>query len=175
MEEAIFLSKFATEVKIVHRRDEFRASAIMLDRAREVENIEFVTPYVVDRFEEGEHGALETAVLKHAQTGDERREDVDGTFVAIGHVPNSKIVLGQLQTDDGDYVLTEGKSTRTNRPGVFAAGDIVDHIYRQAVTAAGTGAMAALDAERFLAAEEGHEATALTAPRAEAEDSRTAA
>jgi thioredoxin reductase (NADPH) len=150
MEEAIFLSKFASVVKIVHRRGEFRASKIMIDRAREIENIEFVTPYVIDRFEEGEHGALETAVLKHAETGEERREDVDGTFVAIGHEPNSKIVLGQVQTDDGGYVLTEGKSTRTNRPGVFAAGDLVDHIYRQAVTAAGTGCQAALDAEWYL-------------------------
>jgi thioredoxin reductase (NADPH) len=150
MEEAIFLSKFASEVKVVHRRDEFRASAIMIDRAREIENIEFMTPYVIDRFEEGEHGALETAVLKHAETGEEQRVEVDGTFVAIGHEPNSKIVLGQVQTDDGDYVLTEGKSTRTNRPGVFAAGDLVDHIYRQAVTAAGTGCQAALDAEWYL-------------------------
>jgi thioredoxin reductase (NADPH) len=150
MEEAIFLSKFATEVKIVHRRDEFRASAIMLDRAREIENIEFLTPYVIVRFEEGAHGALETAVLEHVETGEERREEVDGTFVAIGHEPNSKIVIGQVQTDEDDYVLTEGASTRTNRPGVFAAGDLVDHIYRQAVTAAGTGCQAALDAEWYL-------------------------
>ncbi|MEA2438899.1 MAG: thioredoxin reductase [Thermoleophilaceae bacterium] len=150
MEEAIFLSKFASEVKVVHRRAEFRASKIMIDRARDIENIEFVTPYVVDRFEEGHHGALETAVLKHAVTGEERREEVDGTFVAIGHEPNSKIVLDQVQTDDGGYVLTEGKSTRTDRPGVFAAGDLVDHIYRQAVTAAGTGCQAALDAEWYL-------------------------
>jgi thioredoxin reductase (NADPH) len=150
MEEAIFLSKFATTVKVVHRRAEFRASKIMIDRARAIENIEFLTPYVVDRFEEGAHGALETAVLTHAETGEELREEVDGTFVAIGHEPNSKIVLGQVQTDDGGYVLTEGTSTRTNRPGVFAAGDLVDHIYRQAVTAAGTGCQAALDAEWYL-------------------------
>jgi thioredoxin reductase (NADPH) len=150
MEEAIFLSKFASVVMVVHRRDEFRASKIMIDRAREIENIEFLTPYVIDRFEEGEHGALETAVLKHAETGEERHEAVDGTFVAIGHEPNSKIVLGQVQTDPDGYVITEGKSTRTNRPGVFAAGDLVDHIYRQAVTAAGTGCQAALDAEWYL-------------------------
>src|SRR4051794_27431425 len=150
MEEAIFLSKFASVVKVVHRRDEFRASKIMIDRAREIENIEFMTPYVIDRFEEGEHGALETAVLKHSETGDELREMVDGTFVAIGHEPNSKIVLGQVQMDEDGYVITEGKSTRTNRPGVFAAGDLVDHIYRQAVTAAGTGCQAALDAEWYL-------------------------
>jgi thioredoxin reductase (NADPH) len=150
MEEAIFLSKFATEVKIVHRRAEFRASKIMLDRAREIENIEFLVPFVIDRFEEGQHGALETVVLRHAETGEERREEVEGTFVAIGHEPNSKIVLGQVETDENGYVLTEGRSTRTNRPGVFAAGDVVDHIYRQAVTAAGTGCQAALDAEWYL-------------------------
>jgi thioredoxin reductase (NADPH) len=150
MEEAIFLSKFASKVMVVHRRDEFRASAIMIDRAREIENIEFLTPYVVVRFEEGAHGALETIVMEHVETGEERREEVDGTFVAIGHEPNSRIVTGQVQTDDGNYVLTEGKSTRTNRPGVFAAGDLVDHIYRQAVTAAGTGCQAALDAEWYL-------------------------
>jgi len=89
-------------------------------------------------------------VLENVETGEERREEVDGTFVAIGHEPNSRIVIGQVQTDDGNYVLTEGKSTRTNRPGVFAAGDLVDHIYRQAVTAAGTGCQAALDAEWYL-------------------------
>jgi thioredoxin reductase (NADPH) len=150
MEEAIFLSKFATVVKVVHRRSEFRASAIMLDRARQIENIEFLTPYDIVRFEEGQHGALETVVLRHGETGEERREEVEGTFVAIGHEPNSKIVLGQVETDDGGYVLTEGKSTRTNRPGVFASGDVVDHIYRQAVTAAGTGCQAALDAEWYL-------------------------
>ena len=150
MEEAIFLSKFASVVKVVHRRDEFRASKIMIDRAREIENIEFLTPYVIERFEEGEHGALETAVLRHVETGEERREEVDGTFVAIGHEPNSRIVLGEVETDEDGYVLTEGKSTRTNKPGVFAAGDLVDHIYRQAVTAAGTGCQAALDAEWYL-------------------------
>jgi thioredoxin reductase (NADPH) len=150
MEEAIFLSKFATTVKVVHRRAEFRASKIMLDRARQIDNIEFVVPYVIDRFEEGDHGALETAVLRNADTGEELREEVDGTFVAIGHEPNSRIVAGQVETDENGYVLTEGKSTRTNLPGVFAAGDLVDHIYRQAVTAAGTGCQAALDAEWYL-------------------------
>jgi thioredoxin reductase (NADPH) len=150
MEEAIFLSKFATTVKVVHRRAEFRASKIMIDRAREIENIEFLVPYVVERFEPGDSGSLETAVLRHAETGEERREPVDGTFVAIGHEPNSRIVLDQVETDDGGYVLAKDRSTRTNRPGVFAAGDLVDHIYRQAVTAAGTGCQAALDAEWYL-------------------------
>jgi thioredoxin reductase (NADPH) len=150
MEDALFLSKFASNVKIVHRRDEFRASAIMLDRARDTENIELVTPYAVDRFEGGDNGSLARAVLEHRETGEERPLEIDGAFVAIGHAPNSKIVLGQVDTDDEGYVITEGKSTRTNVPGVFAAGDLVDHTYRQAVTAAGSGCMAALDAERYL-------------------------
>jgi thioredoxin reductase (NADPH) len=150
MEEAIFLSKFASEVLVVHRRSEFRASKIMIDRARDIDNIEFLVPYVIEAFEPGDSGSLETAVLRHSETGEERREKVDGTFVAIGHEPNSRIVLDQVQTDAGGYVLVEGTSTRTNRPGVFAAGDLVDHIYRQAVTAAGTGCQAALDAEWYL-------------------------
>ena len=150
MEEAIFLSKFGSTVQVVHRRDEFRASQIMLDRAREIENIEFVTPYVVDRFEEGEGGSLSRAVLRHASTGEERVEDVDGAFIAIGHEPSSQIVRGQVETDENGYVLTEGNSTRTGVPGVFAAGDLVDHTYRQAVTAAGSGCQAALDAEWYL-------------------------
>ena len=150
MEDAIFLSKFASDVKIVHRRDEFRASKIMLDRARETENIELVTPYVIDRFEPGENGSLGRAVLEHRENGEQRPVDIDGAFIAIGHAPNSKIVVDQVDTDDEGYVVTEGNSTRTNLRGVFAAGDLVDHTYRQAVTAAGSGCMAALDAERYL-------------------------
>ncbi len=150
MEEAIFLSKFASTVYLVHRRDEFRASAIMIDRARAIENIEFLTPFVIERFEEGEGGLLERAVLKNVETGEHRELDVDGTFVAIGHQPNSRIVEGQVELSESGNVITDGKSTRTNRPGVFAAGDLVDDIYRQAVTAAGTGCQAALDAEWYL-------------------------
>jgi thioredoxin reductase (NADPH) len=150
MEDAIFLSKFASEVKIVHRRDEFRASAIMLDRAKRQDNIELVTPYVVDRFEAGEDGSLGRAVLRHTGDGSERVLEIEGAFIAIGHAPNSRIVAGQVATDENGYVLTEPGSTRTNLPGVFAAGDLVDHTYRQAVTAAGSGCMAALDAERYL-------------------------
>ena len=150
MEEAIFLSKFASEVDIAHRRDEFRASAIMLDRAREKENVSLLTPYVVDRFEAGDEGSLETAVLRNVETDDENRLSVDGTFVAVGHIPNSRIVVGQVDVDDAGYVITESKSTRTNLPGVFASGDLVDHTYRQAVTAAGSGCQAALDAEWYL-------------------------
>ncbi|HEX6461093.1 MAG TPA: thioredoxin-disulfide reductase [Thermoleophilaceae bacterium] len=148
MEDAIFLSKFASTVQIVHRRDEFRASQIMYERARDTENIELVTPYVVERFE-GEPG-LETAVLKHAETGEEKRLDIAGAFIAIGHKPNSAIVEDQVATDQNGYVATEGKSTRTGLAGVFAAGDLVDHTYRQAVTAAGSGCQAALDAEAYL-------------------------
>jgi thioredoxin reductase (NADPH) len=150
MEEAIFLSKFAAEVTVVHRRDEFRASRIMLERARAQENIHWLTPYVVDEFLTGDDGALARVRVRHVDTGETRELVVDGAFVAIGHEPQSELVVGQVDTDDEGYVLTEGKSTRTNRPGVFAAGDVVDHTYRQAVTAAGTGCQAALDAEWYL-------------------------
>jgi thioredoxin reductase (NADPH) len=150
MEDAIFLAKFASTVGIVHRRDEFRASAIMLDRAKDTENIEFLTPYVVDRFEAGENGALSHAVLKSTQGGEDRDIEIQGAFVAIGHAPNSELFEGQLElTEDGNVVVEPG-STRTALPGVFAAGDLVDHTYRQADTAAGSGCMSALDAERYL-------------------------
>jgi thioredoxin reductase (NADPH) len=150
MEDAIFLSKFADKVGIVHRRDEFRASKIMLDRARDTGNIELITPYLVDRFEAGADGSLTRAVLAGADGGDRRELAVDGAFIAIGHAPNSEIVKGQVELDDEGYVVTEPRSTQTDVAGVFAAGDLVDHTYRQAVTAAGTGCMAALDAERYL-------------------------
>jgi thioredoxin reductase (NADPH) len=150
MEDATFLSKFANKVSIVHRRPEFRASAIMLDRARDAQNIELVTPYVVDRFEPGENGSLSRAALRNVEDESERQVEIDGAFVAIGHRPNSAIVEGQLELDQNGYVQVEGHSTRTGVPGVFAAGDLVDHTYRQAVTAAGSGCMAALDAEWYL-------------------------
>ncbi len=150
MEDATFLAKFASKVSIVHRRDEFRASAIMLDRARETENIELVTPYVVDRFEAGDNGSLGKAVLKNADDGSEKEVPVDGAFVAVGHRPNSELVADQVEVDEQGYVQVEAGSTLTDVPGVFAAGDLVDHTYRQAVTAAGTGCMAALDAEAYL-------------------------
>jgi thioredoxin reductase (NADPH) len=150
MEEAIFLSKFASTVTIVHRRDEFRASAIMLDRARQIENIEFLTPYAPVRLEAGDDGSLNKAVLVHAETGKERELEIDGVFVGIGHRPTSRIVDGQLPLDEDGYVVTEGKSTRTSVPGVFGSGDLVDHTYRQAITAAGSGCQAALDAEWYL-------------------------
>jgi thioredoxin reductase (NADPH) len=150
MEEAIFLAKFASKVHVVHRRDEFRASKIMLERARAMENIEFLTPYVVEEFHEGDGPFERVARLRNTETGEERELPFGGAFIAIGHEPQSVLVEGQVQTDDEDYVVTEGKSTRTGVPGVFAAGDLVDHTYRQAVTAAGSGCQAALDAEWYL-------------------------
>jgi thioredoxin reductase (NADPH) len=150
MEEAIFLAKFAETVTVVHRRDEFRASKIMLERARAVENIVWKTPYVVEELVAGENGALGHARLRHLETGESTDEPLTGAFIAIGHEPQSEIVRGQVDVDADGYVAVEGRSTRTNRPGVFAAGDLVDHTYRQAVTAAGSGCQAALDAEWYL-------------------------
>ncbi len=150
MEDAIFLSKFASKVGIVHRRGEFRASKIMLERARSTENIELLTPFTVGSFEAGEDGALGTVELVNTEGGEDRELPIDGAFIAIGHRPNSAIVEGQVKTDEEGNVITEPDSTLTGLPGVFAAGDLVDHVYRQAVTAAGSGCMAALDAERYL-------------------------
>jgi thioredoxin reductase (NADPH) len=150
MEEAIFLSKFASKVTVVHRRDEFRASKIMLDRARQQENIELLTPYTVEQLLGGENGALCRAVLLNTDTGERRELEINGAFIAIGHEPQSELVTGQLELDENGYVLTDGRSTRTKLPGVFAAGDLVDHTYRQAITAAGSGCQAALDAEWYL-------------------------
>jgi len=150
MEEAIFLAKFASKVTIVHRRDEFRASKIMLERARALDNIEFLTPYVVEEFVAGDDGALGHAVVRNLDTDETRELPMTGAFIAIGHEPQSALVDGQVETDAEGYVVTEGNSTLTNRPGVFAAGDLVDHTYRQAVTAAGSGCQAALDAEWYM-------------------------
>ncbi len=150
MEEALFLAKFASKVTVVNRRDEFRASKIMLDRARRTENIEWLTPYVVDQFRAGETGALEEADVSNLESGEHRELPMAGAFIAIGHVPQSEIVRGQIDLDENGYIQVDGRSTRTNRPGVFAAGDVVDHTYRQAVTAAGSGCQAALDAEWYL-------------------------
>ncbi len=150
MEDATFLSKFAKDVKVVHRRDEFRASAVMQNRARATENIELLTPYTIERFEAGDNGALGKAVLRNTGGGEDRTIEIDGAFIAIGHRPNSEIVKGQVDTDENGYVIVDSPSTRTNVAGVFAAGDLVDHTYRQAVTAAGSGCAAALDAEAYL-------------------------
>lgn len=150
MEEATFLAKFAAEVKVVHRRDEFRASAIMLDRARATDNIELVTPFAVERFEAGENGSLSHAVLTNTEGGEDRTLEIDGAFIAIGHQPNSQLVADQVEVDENGYVKVEGRSSRTKLGGVFAAGDLIDHTYRQAITAAGSGCAAALDAEAYL-------------------------
>jgi thioredoxin reductase (NADPH) len=149
MEEAMFLSKFAAKVAIVHRRDEFRASKIMLERARAIPNIEWITPYAVEEFT-GENGSLSVAHLRNTVDGSTRELPVTGAFIAVGHEPQSQLVEGQVETDAARYVVTKGRSTLTGIPGVFAAGDLVDHTYRQAVTAAGSGCQAALDAEWYL-------------------------
>ncbi len=150
MEEAIFLTKFASKVVVIHRRDEFRASKIMVDRAREVENLELLTPYAVEEFLPGENGALTTLRLKNTETGEEREQEAVGAFIAVGHVPTTQLVEGQIDLDHEGYAVVDGISTRTNRPGVFAAGDIADSTYRQAITAAASGCRAALDAEWYL-------------------------
>jgi thioredoxin reductase (NADPH) len=149
-EEADFLTRFASKVTMIHRRDEFRASKIMLERARSTENIEFKTPFTVDEFLPDESGVLCKARLRNTETGETEELPMAGAFIAIGHEPQSEIVRGIVETDAEGYVQTEGKSTRTNVPGVFGAGDLCDSTYRQAVTAAGSGCMAALDAEWYL-------------------------
>jgi thioredoxin reductase (NADPH) len=150
MEEAIFVAKYASQLTIIHRRDEFRASKIMEERARAVDNIDLKTPYVAEEFIGGEDGKLAKVRLRHVQSGETEEMDVEGAFVAIGHTPQSDLVKGQLDTDEGGYVQVQNGSTKTSLAGVFAVGDLVDHTYRQAITAAGTGCMGALDAEWYL-------------------------
>jgi thioredoxin reductase (NADPH) len=164
MEEALFLTKFASKVTIIHRRDEFRASNIMLDRARANDKIEWITNAVVDEVLGGDK--MTGVRLRDTETGEISEIAADGLFVAIGHDPNTKLFLNWLDHDAGGYLTTDARSTATNIPGVFAVGDVQDHVYRQAVTAAGSGCMGALDAERFLAAEEGRLMAAEAAPRA---------
>jgi thioredoxin reductase (NADPH) len=152
VEEATFLTRFASKVILVHRRDALRASKIMQERAKDDPKIEIAWDSVVEELHG--HDKLDGITLRDAKTGETQRLDVTGLFIAIGHDPRSELVNGQIDTDPDGYVLVDLPSTRTSQPGVFACGDLVDRHYRQAITAAGTGSAAALDAERYLAARE---------------------
>ena len=149
MEEAVFLTRYASKVYLIHRRSEFRASKIMLDRARANEKVEFVTPAVVEEILPHVNGHVGSARLRNPETNVTTDLELDGVFVAIGHDPNTAVFRGQLEMDPNGYLISLNGS-KTTIPGVFVAGDVQDHRYRQAVTAAGSGCMAALDAERFL-------------------------
>ncbi|MFD2671002.1 thioredoxin-disulfide reductase [Marinicrinis sediminis] len=156
MEEASFLTKFATNVRVVHRRDELRASKIMQDRAKENEKISWslnVTPVEVMAGDKGVTGLK----VKHNETGEEEVLETDGIFIAIGHKPNTEFLGGKIRTDETGYILVEPGTSRTNIPGVFACGDVQDMHYRQAITAAGSGCMAALDCERYLEGDAVHD------------------
>jgi thioredoxin reductase (NADPH) len=149
MEEANFLSKFASRVHLLHRRPEFRASKIMVDRAKSNDKIRMVTPVVVEDIADVSKGGVESLKLRNTQTNEVTTLPVEGVFIAIGHEPNTKVFHGKLDMDENGYLITHHGS-QTNVPGVFAAGDVQDHHYRQAVTAAGSGCMAAIDAEKYL-------------------------
>ena len=154
MEEANFLSRFGSEVTVVHRREEFRASKIMLDRARANPKIKFLVNTVVDEIYDVSQGLVTGVRLRNVKTNEAWDQPVDGFFLAIGHIPNTKVFKGQIETDPEGYIVSKG-GARTNIRGVFHAGDVQDRTYRQAITAAGAGCMAAMEAERFLEAE-GH-------------------
>jgi thioredoxin reductase (NADPH) len=149
MEEAIFLTKFASQVTVIHRRDKLRASKIMQDKAFANPKITFLWNTEVEDIKEPNQKAVTSIVLRNSQTGERSELPVEGVFVAIGHTPNTGLFRGQLELDPGGYIITHA-GTRTSVPGVFACGDVQDHVYRQAVTAAGSGCMAAIDAEKYL-------------------------
>ena len=151
VEEALYLTNHSDDVTLIHRRDELRSEKILQERLFASDKITPLWNKTVERFEAGENGALHQLVLKDTQTGEESTLEVDGAFVAIGHAPATELFTGQLPMDDSGYLMVEPGTPKTEIPGVFACGDVMDHTYRQAVTAAGTGCMAALDAERFLA------------------------
>ena len=150
MEEATFLTKFATKVSLIHRRDTLRASKIMQDRALDNPRIKFVWNTVVEEVEGSKDTGVTGLKLKNVKTQEASQLKVDGLFLAIGHNPNTEIFKGQITLDDRGYIITQPNSTRTNIPGVFACGDVQDPVFRQAITAAGTGCMAAMEAERWL-------------------------
>jgi thioredoxin reductase (NADPH) len=154
MEEATFLTKFASRVTVVHRRDALRASKIMQERARKNEKIAWMVESVIDEYKGGADTGLTAAVVRSLTSGERREIPAQGVFMAIGHEPNTALFRGKLDLDENGYIKTHGGTTATSVHGVFAAGDVQDHRYRQAVTAAGSGCMAAIDAERFLAHEE---------------------
>jgi thioredoxin reductase (NADPH) len=149
MEEAVFLTRYASKVYLVHRRSEFRASKIMLDRARANEKVEFVAPAVVEEILPHVNGHVGSVRLRNPETNATKELELDGVFVAIGHDPNTAVFRGKLEMDPNGYLISLNGS-KTTVPGVFVAGDVQDHRYRQAVTAAGSGCMAAMDAEKFL-------------------------
>ncbi|HPP40667.1 MAG TPA: FAD-dependent oxidoreductase, partial [Candidatus Kapabacteria bacterium] len=153
LEEAIYLTNHASSVTVIHRRNEFRASKIMVDRAKSNPKITFILDSVVEEFLGEEKNGIKSLTgikIRNVKTNEISEHSADGVFIAIGHKPNTDIFKEIINLDENGYIITEGKSTYTNIPGVFACGDVQDHVYRQAVTAAGSGCMAAIDCERWL-------------------------